>query len=894
MKKIYIFLASSIVELQNERAQIENFIRKISDDFEEHYNVKIQPILCENLEDAYSTIGKQNEYNEKIRNSDFCFFIFFTKAGEYTQGEFDVARKKFEETGKPKIYTFFKIVEDGLAEQSLYDFMEKLEKNFGHYPGRFEHIDTVKLRILQCLKLQEMDMIDLTVENNCCFVDGKKTLSLNNVSEFANNRILKELKSELSEIEQQYFALKAKHNDIIDLATDRKYAEVATKRQNLLDEIEELEKNIFNLSLRLYRDDARGEITQRQKQAYELFEKGDIEGANRILDYGEIKSEYQRRKEIRRSEQKKEARIYIRETRTKIEMLTQLVRDPKRFNEIEKLYDDITEEAFEMCIELDVIYDCISFLHDKNKGKKAIELALRLSEVYKHTANVEKSYKAALFNLLGILFNDNNDPEKAEDFYLKAIDIYEKLTADYPEKFNPDLATSYNNAGVFYADQNIPEKAEGLYLKAIDIYEKLAADYPDKFNPGLAGSYNNAGVFYADQNVPQKAEDFYLKSIDIREKLAGDYPEKFNSDLAMSYNNAGVFYADQNDPEKAEELFLKSIDIREKLSGDYPEKFNPDLAVSYNNAGKFYADQNEFEKAEGFYLKAIDIREKLAADYPEKFNPDLAVSYNNAGNFYADQNNSKKAEDFHLKAIDIYEKLAGDYLEKFNPDLAGSFNDAGNFYADQNDPEKAEDFYLKAIDIYEKLAGDYPEKFNSDLATSYNNAGAFYADQNATEKAEEFYLKSIDIREKLAADYPEKFNPDLAGSCNNAGKFYAAQNAPEKAEDFFLKAIDIYEKLAGDYPEKFNPNLVASYNDAGVFFAEQNVPQRAEDFYLKAIDIGEKFVSDYPKKIIPNLAISCINYAFLKDDNTLFLKAFNLAKKCPDDPYCRKIIELLS
>ena len=802
MKKIYIFLASSIVELQNERAQIENFIRKISDDFEEHYNVKIQPILCENLEDAYSTIGKQNEYNEKIRNSDFCFFIFFTKAGEYTQGEFDVARKKFEETGKPKIYTFFKIVEDGLAEQSLYDFMEKLEKNFGHYPGRFEHIDTVKLRILQCLKLQEMDMIDLTVENNCCFVDGKKMLSLNNVSEFANNRILKELKSELSEIEQQYFALKAQHNDIIDIATDRKYAEVATKRQNFLDEIEELEKNIFNLSLRLYKDDARGEITQRQKQAYELFEKGDIEGANRILDYGEIKSEYQRRKKIRRSEQKKEARIYIRETRTKIEMLTQLVRDPKRFNEIEELYDDITEEAFEMCIELDVIYDCISFLHDKNKGKKAIELALRLSEVYEHTANVEKGYKAALFNLLGILFNDNNDPEKAEDFYLKAIDIREKLAADYPEKYNSDLAGSYNNAGGFYADRNDPEKAEELFLKSIDIYEKLAADYPDKFNPDLGMSYNNAGAFYADQNVPEKAEELFLKSIDIREKLAADYPEKYNSYLAASYNNAGKFYADQNNPKKAEDFYLKAIDIREKLAADYPEKYNPDLAWSYNSTGVFYAKQNATEKTEEFYLKSIDIREKLAADYPEKFNPDLAESYNNAG----------------------------------------------IFYKNQNDPEKAEDFYLKAIDIYEILARDYPEKFNSYLAVSYNNAGKFYADQNVPEKAEGFYLKAIDIYEKLAADYPEKFNPDLAESYNNAGIFYKNQNAAEKAEDFYLKAINIREKLAADYPEK----------------------------------------------IIPNLAISYINYAFLKDDNTLFLKAFNLAKKCPDDPYCRKIIELLS
>ena len=112
-KTIKIFIASSIVEFANERMAIENFIRKISDNFEEQYDVKIKPILCENLDDAYSTVRKQEEYNEEIRQSELCFFIFFTKAGQYTQEEFEVARKAFEESGKPKIYTYFKIIKDG-------------------------------------------------------------------------------------------------------------------------------------------------------------------------------------------------------------------------------------------------------------------------------------------------------------------------------------------------------------------------------------------------------------------------------------------------------------------------------------------------------------------------------------------------------------------------------------------------------------------------------------------------------------------------------------------------------------------------------------------------------------------------------------------------------------
>ena len=141
-------MASSIVQFANERMSIENFIRNVSDKFEENYDIKLQPLLCENFDDAYSEIRKQEEYNEKIRDSELCFFIFFTKAGKYTKEEFEVARKKFEETGKPKIYTYFKTVKDEHIEQSLYDFMNELDKTFGHYYGTFEHIDTVKLRIL--------------------------------------------------------------------------------------------------------------------------------------------------------------------------------------------------------------------------------------------------------------------------------------------------------------------------------------------------------------------------------------------------------------------------------------------------------------------------------------------------------------------------------------------------------------------------------------------------------------------------------------------------------------------------------------------------------------------------------------------------------------------------
>ena len=349
---------------------IENFIRNISDKFEEHYDVKIQPLLCENFDDAYTKTRKQEEYNAKIRDSEFCFFIFFTKAGEYTREEFEVARKKFEETGKPKIYTYFKVIKDGEAEQSLYDFMNELDKTFGHYYGTFDHVDTVKLRILLSLKLQEMDFLEIKTDGGKCIVDGRPVLSLDKVSEFANNEIFKGLKDELSEVEKEYFELKSKYvEDDCDEATCRKYYETASRRQTLIDTIEELQKNIFNMTFRMCKDEIHGEITQRQKEAYRLFEAGDLEGANRILDFSKKKSEYMRRKALRAQEQKKDARIFIRETITKIDILKTMKKISGRFEEIEQLYDEVIGESMENMVELDAVYDFACFLEDQSKHK---------------------------------------------------------------------------------------------------------------------------------------------------------------------------------------------------------------------------------------------------------------------------------------------------------------------------------------------------------------------------------------------------------------------------------------------------------------------------------------------------------------------------------------------
>ncbi|MCD8373036.1 MAG: hypothetical protein LUD27_07045, partial [Clostridia bacterium] len=414
-KIIHIFLGSSIVEFEMERLQLTEFIRDLSDKVEDDFDIKIQPINFENVDtNVPRSGGKQDEYNELIKSSEMCFFIFFTRAGEFTCEEFDVAYKALTECGKPKIYVYFKNIPAGqTADPSLAKFMSKIDNEIKHYHGTFDDIDTIKLRILLNIKLQEMDFLEVKYKDGKCFAGGREVnkLDINKVSEFKNNSGLKDLREELAETEKVYFALKAHYDEKQgDENYYKEYSEVASKRANLLKLIEETEKEIFSLSLNMCKNAVHGEVTARQAMAYELFEKGDLRGANNILDFDEIKSEYLRRKAMLEAELKKNDIRYIRELKTKIEVLTAMTDYAERFAKIEEIYEEIIPVAEESLVETDVLFDYASYLYTQNNFNKSAEIYTRIEKLFENNSELATNENLArLYNNAGSLYRVLNN-----------------------------------------------------------------------------------------------------------------------------------------------------------------------------------------------------------------------------------------------------------------------------------------------------------------------------------------------------------------------------------------------------------------------------------------------------------------------------------------------------
>jgi hypothetical protein len=157
METCKIFIASS-AELKHDREEFRKLLSLINDRL--HYRglyLKLEE--WEYFFDAISQDSKQGDYNESIKECEIVICLFYTKAGKYTQVEFDTALQQFHKTGKPLIYTYFKEPEKNenagtavVPDPSLKEFKDRLS-SLGHFYTRYKSTEDLHLQFKMQLDL---------------------------------------------------------------------------------------------------------------------------------------------------------------------------------------------------------------------------------------------------------------------------------------------------------------------------------------------------------------------------------------------------------------------------------------------------------------------------------------------------------------------------------------------------------------------------------------------------------------------------------------------------------------------------------------------------------------------------------------------------------------------
>ena len=204
--------------------------------------------------------------------------------------------------------------------------------------------------------------------------------------------------------------------------------------------------------------------------------------------------------------------------------------------------------------------------------------ALKISEQMNDSGSMARNYSGLAINLSTRTLNVNNKRlyhDEANNYYLKAIELYDKLK-DYTNE-----ATNLGYLAGNYTEQKKFEQAHSCFLRSIALQ-------------ATPETYNNFGDYFSQTNNNDSALYYYNKA------LAIFYTDSDKLGIATSLENIGKAQALKGDMTKAEENIKRALTLCEQLGHlQMIGRVTEDLAELYamkKDYGSAYKYQGEFIK----------------------------------------------------------------------------------------------------------------------------------------------------------------------------------------------------------------------------------------------------------------------------------------------------------
>lgn len=394
--------------------------------------------------------------------------------------------------------------------------------------------------------------------------------------------------------------------------------------------------------------------------------------------------------------------------------------------------------------------------------KKTPDLLPEIPEVFAEKKpsnnNLVYNYDAEYYNQKGIESYNLNDYEKAENYFLKAVQL------------NHSEYKAYNNLANIEFSRKNHEKSIEYYQKAI----KHNSEYPE--------AYHNLALVYKDKNDLKKQRKYLIKAIKLDPLNSGLY-----CDLALNYYNGEM-------PEQAKLNFEKVITL---------DKYN--FNANYN-LGVIYANELNLDKAEEYLTNAI------------MANNNDADSYLQLANIYQTTGNYKEAMECYIKSLELNPKDAGTlislgkiYLKNKNyenaakvlnqakdasPNNADIYNYLGIAYQGQKRYRDSEISLKKALSLSPNRA-----IFHYNLSQLYLSCG-----QNDKSLIE--FENAIKVKPQSAQDYL-----DISRIYLNKNMIGYATSTIKKGLSLYPNNEYMYISLANIYTKSGNKNSAREIYD---------------------------------------------------------------------------------
>lgn len=801
MKTIKVFLASS-EELQDEREKFGNLIRRLDDRYQNR-GIHIKLLMWEDLDPCYNNVRKQEEYNAWIRESHIFLCLFYTKAGEGTLEELDVAKKENARRKKPKVMIYCRVLKEGDVEMpELIKFKQNLAHELKHYWGHFTTTDKLHLDFVMFFLNKEGDIDGVKVENGDIVFDGMHVANMDNLPFASQNEGYKDMKQRLQslyvEVNQLWDALRLAP----DLETLRKMHQQKLNEYNTLKEkFVQHQQTLFGTAKRISEMQMESVNSKLQQAIYE-FETGHIEAANVILNGIEREAEHhigQLKLDCALVHQDIEA-LQLK-AKTLIADLSIPIN--QRTKQVSNLYKKIVEWSIISDYNKEKYFKLLdrygTFLYGYGDYKQSYIIFTRQKELAKYVFGANSREIAEAYCNIGSSCIGLGDYKVAMKYLLKALVIEKKIYGENHIKTSNTL----NNIGQVHVNQ-------GKYKEALKVYEQslyIKENLTDIDAMSLAITYINVGEVYAFLGDYTKALECSKTALELQKKELNEKDSK----LASFYQAVGIVYDKLADYTNALRFQSDALMIFKETLGEY----HPMVASSYSNLGLICYNKGNYSDALTYFFNALPVFKEIQRGQ----NPMVANIYTNIGLVYSRQKKYAESLNYHKKALSILKKKYG----AEHPTMAQIYNNIGMAYFSQDDCSSALKYFLLALPIFLKYLGNN----HPDVAQLYDNFSSTYVCLNEYDLALDYSFKTLAInKNKWGGDHPV-----IAKNYNNIGWIFQFKNNYQRALLYYKKSIKIYRAMIPE--NKYDIALV--YNNIGMLLYAQKTHSKAILYFRKSL-----------------------------------------------------------
>jgi tetratricopeptide (TPR) repeat protein len=286
---------------------------------------------------------------------------------------------------------------------------------------------------------------------------------------------------------------------------------------------------------------------------------------------------------------------------------------------------------------------------------------------------------------------------EAETAFARAVDMYQRLTDQFPKEpaYQIALAKGYRGRGVALQRIERNEEVEPAFKKALALHERLANESPNdfQFRNALAGVILDYGDFLKETKKAAEAERNYQRGLDLMQvpgTAADARPTDVHRLAQLNIHLGSVLFTleDRDQLVNAEQSHERGIRLLEGLLKSAPggpdaAQYREDLANGLTDLahclGRLALGRPK--ESEAADRRAVGIREKQAAEFPgiPEYRYRLAKSLNGLGNHLGDLRRLDDALVEYGRAITLLEKLMAEYPgePRYRASLAEVFANMG-------------------------------------------------------------------------------------------------------------------------------------------------------------------------------------------------------------------------